>query len=213
MALAKDRMGSVQTCAYTGNLMGGLSSLGPPYHGFDHQEDGDPSNGLMMIKNLGMSHSPPSLGSPSSTNSGDQLVFHHQVTNNDQAHDHEAHCLINFRGMIGFDHLIHANGSSSLLSFEQNKKADPQGWDPEGDLSYNSNYQWNQMNPKCNSTSPPLMEDFNTFQTASNFNSMASTADKESHGDWLYTESTIVADSIHESATPDATFNKRPNMV
>jgi hypothetical protein len=55
------------------------------------------------------------------------------------------------------------------------------------------------------------MEDFNCFQRAGNFISMTG---KENHGDWLYAESTIVADSIQDSATPDASsFHKRPNMV
>jgi hypothetical protein len=158
-----------------------------------------------MIKNLAMTSSPSSLCSPSSAISG-ELVF--------QATDHqaeEAHSLISFKG-IGFDNIMHNNGS--LLSFEQSnrvsqtssQKDDYSAW--EGNLSYN--YQWNEMNPKCN-TSPRLMEDFNCFQRAGNFISMTG---KENHGDWLYAESTIVADSIQDSATPDASsFHKRPNMV
>jgi hypothetical protein len=59
------------------------------------------------------------------------------------------------------------------------------------------------------------MEDLNCYQSASNFNSITNSAEKENHGDWLYThESTIVTDSIPDSATPDASsFHKRPNMV
>ncbi|KAL9392066.1 hypothetical protein Peur_015986 [Populus x canadensis] len=211
MALAKDRMGSVQTCPYNGNVMGDFSSMGS--YGFDeyqkvafHEEGNstfEKTSGL-MIKNLAMTSSPSSLGSPSSAISG-ELVF--------QATDHqaeEAHSLISFKG-IGFDSIMHNNGS--LLSFEQSnrvsqtssQKDDYSAW--EGNLSYN--YQWNEMNPKCY-TSPRLMEDFNCFQRAGNFISMT---EKENHGDWLYAESTIVADSIQDSATPDASsFHKRPNM-
>ncbi|KAJ6766638.1 TRANSCRIPTION FACTOR BHLH83-RELATED [Salix purpurea] len=211
MSLANDRMGSVQTCACNGNVMGDFSSLGSygfcEYQKVEFHEEGDrtfqKTSGL-MIRNLGMNSSPNSLGSPSSAISG-ELVF--------QATDHqaeEAHSLINFKG-IGLDNVMHSNGS--LISFEQSdrvsqtscQKDDYTAW--EGNLSYN--YQWNQMNRKCNK-SPRLMEDFNCFQRASNFNSMT---EKENHGDWLYAESTIVADSFQDSATPDASnFHKRPNM-
>lgn len=208
MALAKDRMDSVQTCALYGNVMGDLSSLGPNY-GFDEEGDRNfEKNSGLMIKNLAMSPSPPSLGSPSSANSG-ELVF--QATDNQVE---EAHSLINFKG-TGFDSIMHANGS--LISFEQSNrvsqtsshKDDYSDW--EGNLS--CNYQWNQINPKCNAN-PRLMEDLNCYQSASNFNSITNSAEKENHGDWLYThESTIVTNGIPDSATPDASsFHKRPNM-
>ncbi|KAF9664059.1 hypothetical protein SADUNF_Sadunf17G0116900 [Salix dunnii] len=208
MALVKDRMGSVQACAFYGNVMGDLSPLGPNY-GFD--EEGDRSfetNGGLMIKNLAViSPSPPSLGSPSRANSG-ELVF--QATGNQVE---EAHSLINFKG-TGFDSIMHANGS--LISFEQinrvsqtsSHKDDYSAW--EGNLS--CDYHWDQINLKC-STNPRLMEDLNSYQRASSFNSITSSAEKENHGDWLYTESSIVTDSNPDSATPDAiSSHKRPNM-
>lgn len=213
MALVKDCMGSAQTGAYNGNAMGDISSLEP--YGFDEYhkvglEEGNNSfektSGL--IKNSAMSHSSSSLGSPSSANSS-EFVF--QATNSHQTE--EAHSLINFRG--GFDNFMHGN-NGSLLSFQQNHRVSQTGsfkgdystWD--GNLDYN--YQWSQMNPKCN-TNPRLLEDFNCFQTTTNFNSMTN-AKKENHGDWLYSEATIVADSIQESATQDpSSYKGRPNMV
>ncbi|KAJ6735122.1 TRANSCRIPTION FACTOR BHLH83-RELATED [Salix purpurea] len=208
MALVKDRMGSVQACSFYGNVMGDLSPLGPNY-GFDEEGDRNfEKNGGLMIKNLAMiSPSPPSLGSPSRENSG-ELVF--QATGNQVE---EAHSLINFKG-TGFDSIIQANGS--LISFEQSSRVsqtsshrdDYSAW--EGNLS--CDYHWDQINPKC-STNPRLMEDLNSYQRASSFNSITSSAEKENHGDWLYTESTILTDSNPDSAAPDAiSSHKRPNM-
>ncbi|KAJ6364595.1 hypothetical protein OIU76_029536 [Salix suchowensis] len=161
MSLANDRMGSVQTCAYNGNVMGDFSSLGSygfgEYQKVEFHEEGDrtfeKTSGL-MIRNLGMNSSPNSLGSPSSAISG-ELVF--------QATDHqaeEAHSLINFKG-IGLDNVMHSNGS--LISFEQSDRVS---------------------------------------QTS---------CQKDDYTAWE--ESTIIADSFQDSATPDASnFHKRPNM-
>ncbi|KAJ4848320.1 hypothetical protein Tsubulata_003713 [Turnera subulata] len=208
MALVKDRMSSVQACAYNGNVMGDLTSLRPygsicdESHKVAHEEGDssfDKANGI--IKNLARSHSSSSsLGSPSSPNSGEFLF---------QAPNHqteEAHSLINFRG--GFDTFMQANGS--LLSFQQNDKVseakdDYSTW--EGNLNYS--YQWNQISPKC--SNPRLSEELNCFQTASNLNSTMTNTEIESQGDWLYSDATIVADSIQESGTQDNNFLKRPN--
>lgn len=209
MALAKDRMGSVQTCAYNENVTVDL-------YGFDDEnqkkmvlEEGESSNCFdktnngLTIKNLAVRHSSSSLGSPSSANSN-ELIFHstsHQTE--------EAHSLINFRS--GYDHFVHANGS--LLSFQQNN---PQATSHQDDYTtwegnFNYNYHRNQMNPKCN-TDPRLLEEINCFQTASNFNSMSNT-ETENHGDWLYSEGTIATDVVQESGTQDVNFHKRPNLV
>ncbi|XP_002532470.2 transcription factor RHD6 [Ricinus communis] len=207
MALAKDRIGSVQTCAYNGNLMGDLSSLDP--YTFDGKHKLVPEEGESNIKNLAMSHSySSSLGSPSSANSN-EFLFH---SARHQAHE-GAHSLINFRG--GYDGFLHGNGS--LLSFEQNNKVSSQTssglkedystWE----VDFNCNYQWNQMNPKS-SADPRLVENINCFHTASNFNSIDN-SEKEDPGDWLYSEGTIITDhSIQEPGTQDANFHKRPHM-
>ncbi|KAJ6421084.1 hypothetical protein OIU84_028460 [Salix udensis] len=188
MALVKDRMGSVQACSFYGNVMGDLSPLGPNY-GFD--EEGDhrnfEKNSGLMIKNLAMiSPSPPSLGSdPSRENSG-ELVF--QAAGNQVE---EAHSLINFKG-TGFDSIMQANGS--LISFDQQSSR----------VSQTSSHHKDDYS---------AWEDLNSYQRASSFNSITSSAEKENHGDWLYTESTILTDSNPDSAAPDAiSSHKRPNM-
>ncbi|KAJ9147284.1 hypothetical protein P3X46_029461 [Hevea brasiliensis] len=210
MALAKDRMCSVQTCAYNENMMVDL-------YGFDDEnhkkflEEGESrscfekTNNGLISKNLAASRSSSSLGSPSSANSN-ELIFHspsHQTE--------EAHSLIDFRS--GYNHFMHANGS--LLSFQQNNnrvsqatghKDDSLTW--EGNFNYN--YQWNQMNPKC-IADPRLLEEINYSRTASNFNSMVN-SEKENHGDWLYSEGTIATDAIQDSGTQDVNFHKRPNL-
>ncbi|XVF71453.1 hypothetical protein PTKIN_Ptkin12aG0038800 [Pterospermum kingtungense] len=129
----------------------------------------------------------------------------------------EADSFINFKGTSGYDHLVHGT-NGSLLSFEQNealqstylkgssnKDDDNSMW--EGNLD--QNYQWNQMNTKS-STDPCLVEDFSSFETASNFDSMTS-ATKDNHGDhWLYSEAAVVGNSIQESGSKEADGLKRP---
>ncbi|XVE72195.1 hypothetical protein DITRI_Ditri11bG0019500 [Diplodiscus trichospermus] len=134
---------------------------------------------------------------PSSVNS-DSFVFH---TVNYQP-------LVNFKGS-GCDNFIHGT-NGSLLSFELSERAlridDNSIW--EGNL--NKNYQWDQMNTKSSTiTNPRLAEDFSCFETASNFNSLAS-ATKE-NGVWLYSEAAVVSDNIQESGSPEAAGLKRPH--
>lgn len=212
MALAKNRMGSVQTCAFSENALGDISSPRP--YGFDEYqavlEEGDVSEKTSeLVKNVVISHS-SSHSSPSSSNSSG-FVF--QATN---YQPEEAHSLINFK--TGYDNTMHAN--RSLLSFEQNERVPQNTYlkvtNHDDDCSVwednvNHNYQWNQINPKC-STDPRLLEDFNSFQTASSHGSITDIT-KENHGDWLYSDATIVADSIHESRLKDASFHKHPHMV
>ncbi|XP_050229014.1 putative transcription factor bHLH086 [Mercurialis annua] len=204
MALTRDRLGSVQTCAYNGNLMGDFSSLDP--YPFDEKhklglEEGEGNNN--NIKNLGMStHSSSSLGSPSSANSNNEFLIRSTSRNQDEV----VHSLINFRG--GFNSFLHGNGSN-LLSFEQNNKVSSQtSSDDYPNLNYG--HFWNiEMNPNKSSVDPRLVDDINCFQTASNFNSIAN-CEKENHGDWLYSEETIASENIQDSATQDANFHKRP---
>ncbi|KAJ9173002.1 hypothetical protein P3X46_016180 [Hevea brasiliensis] len=213
MALTKDRMCSLQTFPYTESVMGDL-------YGFedDHEnhkksvlEEGessscfDMSNNGLVIKNLALSHSSSSLGSPSSANSNEFLF--HSITHQTE----EAHSLIDFRS--GFDHFIHANGS--LLSFQHNNCRVSQANSHKDDYStwegnFNFNFQCNQMNSKF-SADPRLLEEINCFQTASNFNSMVN-SEKENQEDWSYSEGTIASDIIHESGTQDVNFHKRPNL-
>ncbi|XWS30807.1 hypothetical protein CRYUN_Cryun23aG0021700 [Craigia yunnanensis] len=172
------------------------------------EEGGDLEKPGGIVKNFSMTSS--SFFSPGSVNS-DDFVF--QAMN---YQPEEAHSLINFKGS-GYDNFIHGT-NGSLLSFERNERAlqntcsktsshkdDYSMWES----NLNQNYQWNQMNTKS-STDPRLVEDFSSFETASNFNSMTSTT-KENHGDWLYSEAAVVPDSIQESGSPEATGLKRPH--
>ncbi|XVF20633.1 hypothetical protein REPUB_Repub12eG0018000 [Reevesia pubescens] len=209
MALAKDPLCSVQTSAFTGgNLLRDVSNSPDPYK---FEEGGTLEKTGGIVKNFSMSSS-SSFSSPSSVNSDGfmfgALNYQHE----------EAHSLINFKGSGGYDNFIHGT-NGSLLSFERNERAlqntylktsshkdDYSMW--EGNL--NQNYQWNQMNTKS-TTDPRLVEDFSCFETASNFSSMTS-ATKENHGDWLYSEAAVVADSIQESGSPEAAAGlKRPH--
>ncbi|WRX22028.1 hypothetical protein QQP08_014515 [Theobroma cacao] len=198
MALAKDPICSVQTSAFSGNLLGDVSSPEP----YKFKEGGGLEKLGGVVKNFSTSSS-TSFSSPNSVNS-DGLAF--RAVN---YHPEEAQSLINFKG-AGYDNFMHGT-NGSLLSFEQNErvlqntylktsshKDEYSIW--EGSL--NQNYQWNQVNPKS-STDPRLVEDFSCFETASNFNSMTS-ATKENHGDWLYSEAAVVANSIQESGSPEA---------
>ncbi|KAJ8761271.1 hypothetical protein K2173_001327 [Erythroxylum novogranatense] len=211
MALTQDRVVSVQTCAYNGDLIEDLPPLGA--YGFGELHKGElegddnnfeKTNGL-IIKNLAMSQSSSSLGSPSSANSN-ELVF--QATNNPTE---EAQSLINFRH--GYDGLMHVNGS--LLSFERKKSVSQgssrgdycQNW--EDDL--NGNNRWKHMNPTCGSD-PRMTANFNSIQRASSYNSISNPESENSRG-WLYLypEGTKGSDSIQEFGTQDSTFHKRHN--
>ncbi|XVF81868.1 hypothetical protein PTKIN_Ptkin15bG0190200 [Pterospermum kingtungense] len=206
MALAKDPICSLQTSAFiTGNLLGDVSSPDP--YKFEEGSGLEKNGGI--VKNFSMSSS-SSFSSPSSVNS-DGFVF--RAVN---YQPEEAHSLINFKGSF-YDNLMHGT-NGSLLSFEQSEKAlqntcmktsgykdDYSMW--EGNL--NQNYQWNQMNTK-NSMDPRPVEDFSCFETASNFSSITSVA-KENHGDWLYSEAVVVADSVQEAGSPEAAGLKRPH--
>ncbi|XP_021296716.1 putative transcription factor bHLH086 [Herrania umbratica] len=205
MALAKDPLCSVQTTAFSGNLLGDVSSPEP----YKFEGGGGLEKPGGVVKNFSMSSS-TSFSSPSSVNS-DGLAF--RPVN---YHPEEVHSLINFKGN-GYDNFM--NGTNgSLLSFEQNERVlqntylKTSSHKDEYSIwggSLNQNYQWNQANPKS-STDPRVVEDFSCFETASNFNSMTS-ATKENHGDWLYSEAAVVADSIQESGSPEAAGLKRPH--
>lgn len=158
-----------------------LAFKGPgPNYLLDDQGDGsDKTN----VKNIAISNN---SSSPSSGNSNG-LVLQAEAYN----HPEEPRSSINFKS--GFDNFMH----SSLLSFEQSERSSI--W--EGNLNHNT-HQWNQLNPKYSSSDPRLVEDFNCFDTASNY------------GDWLYTDATSVTDCILESgSSQDATSLKRLHTV
>ncbi|KAJ0043725.1 hypothetical protein Pint_18624 [Pistacia integerrima] len=164
--------------AFKGNVTGDLSSPGPNYL-FDDKGDGSDKKNIAISNNS----SSPSSG----TSNG--FAFQAETYQPD-----ESHSLINFKS--GYDNFMHAN-ASSLLSFEQSERSSM--W--EGNLNHNTTNQWNPMNPKYSTSNPRLMEDFNCFDTASNY------------GDWLYTDATTVTDCILESgSSQDATTFKRPHM-
>ena len=195
MALAKDLITSVRTCPYNSNANGGdLFSL-HPYN----SEEPNASNNSKKLKNISMttySATSPSLGSPSSANSNNEFVF--CSTGNNQTE--EVHSLINFHG--GFNN--QCNGS--LLSFNNKDHHDNQYSNWDGNVNYNC-----QVNPKCNGSDPRLVEDFNCFQTASNFSSSAVSPGNENVGNWLYSEDQ--ADCIQESSAQDTASHKRSSMV
>ncbi|XP_041002389.1 putative transcription factor bHLH086 [Juglans microcarpa x Juglans regia] len=228
MALAKDQMphdscmGSVQ--------VPGFSSPGP-YAVDDHghskavlQEEDFLENGV-VIKDIGMGHSSPVLFGPcSSVNSNASFVF--TATSNYQPEEAADHSLIDFKG--GYGNFMHA--CESLLSFEQSERAslnrnflktnnhkdEYSMWEQ---ANFSQNYQRNQIStttPKCG-TDPRLLEELSCFQTASNDSSITNTSAKErEHGEdgtygWLYSEATVVTDSIQES-THETSFHKRVHM-
>ncbi|KAH9675528.1 transcription factor RHD6 [Citrus sinensis] len=140
-----------------------------------------------FVKSIGMSNT----SSPSSANSNG-YAFH----NAEEVRD----SLINFKS--GHDHFMHAN-ASNLLSFEQNETKDDEYSMWEGNF--------NQINQKY-SSDHRLMEDFNCFDSASNYGFMINNSARDCHGDWLYTEATAVTDTILESGSQDASSSlKRPN--
>lgn len=142
-----------------------------------------------FVKSIGMSNT----SSPSSANSNG-YAFH----NAEEVRD----SLINFKS--GHDHFMHAN-ASNLLSFEQNET--------KGDEYSMWEGNFNQINQKY-SSDHRLMEDFNCFDTASNYGFMINNSARDCHGDWLYTEATAVTDTILESGSQDASSSlKRPNTV
>ncbi|OMO55545.1 hypothetical protein CCACVL1_27201 [Corchorus capsularis] len=174
---------------------------------FDHHQEALEKNSGGIVKNFSMTSS-SSFSSPSSVSSEGGFVFQGVNYHQPQESDHN-NSLISF---------MHGGNNGSLLSFEQNERVvlqntylktsscekDDYGiWDQQQD--YN---QWNQ---KSISTDPRLVEDFNCFETASNFNSMASATKDHNHGDWLYSEVAVVADSVQESGSPESPGLKRPN--
>lgn len=232
MALTKDQMphdscmGSVQ--------VPGFSSPGHNYavDGYAHSKPADLQEETFLesgflVKNIGISHSSPVLFGPcSSMNSNASFVF--AATSNYQPEE-AAHSLIDFKG--GYGNFMHA--CESLLSFEQSERAslncnflktsnhkdEYSMWEQ---ANFSQNYQRiNQIispsTPKCG-TDPRLLEELSCFQTASNDNSITNTSatEREHGGDgtygWLYSEATVVTDSIQES-THETNFHKRAHMV
>ncbi|OMO95682.1 hypothetical protein COLO4_15729 [Corchorus olitorius] len=186
MALAKEPI------SFNGNL-------------FDHHQEAlEKNSGGGIVKNFSMTSS----SSPSSVSS-EGFVF--QGVNYHQPHQESDHN----NSLISF---MHGGNNGSLLSFEQNERVvlqntylkstsscekDDYGiWDQQ-------DYQWNHQ--KSINTDPRLVEDFNCFETSSNFNSMASATKDHNHGDWLYSEVAVVADSVQESGSPEPPGLKRPN--
>ncbi|KAK8546608.1 hypothetical protein V6N13_067815 [Hibiscus sabdariffa] len=186
MALAKDPICSLQSSE--------------PYK-FDEGGDLEKPGGI--VKDFPMTSS--SFFSPPVSADSDGFVFRPLK---------EVHSWINFKGSV-YDNFIHGTNYGSLLSFEQNDKAlhdtylktdghkdDYSMWESVS----NPNYQWNPMDTKSG-TDPRLVEDFSCFETASSFSSIT----KENNGEWFYSESVVVADSIPELQSPETAGVKRPN--
>lgn len=216
MALAKDQMPH-DSCIGMVQVPAGLSSPGPytadGYNKTVLEEEACSESGL--VKNIAVSHSSPLFG-PSSMNSN---AFVFTPTSYQSG---EAPSLIDFKS--GYGNFMHA--CDSLLSFEQSERASLNSslkannhkdeysrW--AGNCSHN--YRRNQIGPKC-SSDQRLLEEFNSLQTASNYSSITNTSTKDDdHGDgaygWLYSEATVVADSIQESGTHETSVHKRAHMV
>ncbi|KAL5570793.1 hypothetical protein UlMin_020390 [Ulmus minor] len=119
----------------------------------------------------------------------------------------DAQSVINFKGYNGFL----ANGES-LLSFEQNQRANSQNSSNWDSPNLDQSYPWNLIKI------PRFSSDYNCFQTASDYSSLSSTTSKgNQNGDgsygWLYSEEkTVAAESFEESGIKEPGFNKRPNM-
>lgn len=124
--------------------------------------------------------SSPSSSSFSGPSSSDSAPFAFQAMNY-QPED-QAQSLINFKG--GYADFMQGNGS--LLSFQHAFQS--------GD----GNYSIWEGNPRT-------VEDFNSFETASSFGQA-----KGSHGDWLYSDATIISDTVQESGSPETIGTKRP---
>jgi hypothetical protein len=101
----------------------------------------------------------------------------------------------------------------SLLSFEQNEQqASQNSFSKINNHKAAESYSMWEGNPR-------LLEELSCFQTASNYSSITNTTTKDSqqgdHGTygWLYSEATVVADSIQDSRTHQTFFNKRAHTV
>ncbi|WCJ25250.1 Transcription factor RHD6 [Euphorbia peplus] len=112
--------------------------------------------------------------------------------------------LIHFRG--GFDSLLHGNVNGSLLSFQKDEPIS--SW--VENLSYNDS-QWSHHST---SSDRRLLENMNSFQTASNFST-----EREDKGDWLYSDGIDNMVTDHEirqpassAATQHSNFHKRPHL-
>lgn len=122
-----------------------------------------------------------------------------------------AHSVINFKNGYTATSTVGAINTTSLLSFEQTHNERASSWDDH-------DYQWNhhhQMNLR-------ISEELNCFQTASDFGSVDNNSaagnkldHQNQHGVWLYSESTVSADSFEDSATHEAAagFHKPHQMV
>ncbi|KAK0596286.1 hypothetical protein LWI29_014369 [Acer saccharum] len=186
---------------------------GGPF-GFEahHASDNTIKNLAMITINNNNSSSPSSASS-----SGGGFGFRSENCH-EEAHLHHENSLINFKAGGGYDHDHHQNfmhDNASLLSFDQQNQKDH-------DYSvWEGSNQWNQhqISPKY-SSDPRLMEDFNCFDTASNYGFMmtntststSTTSKNQNHGDWLFSEATTVTDCVMESGSQDHTASlKRPH--
>lgn len=124
----------------------------------------------------------------------------------------EAHSsVINFKSSADY---------GSLLSFEQISQSQQRAYHKDEYSNWDENVNHSVFHPYRNSNHSPRMSsaDFNCFQTASD--SSNSKLESRHHSDessyaWLYSESTVCADSFEESAAiPEpAGAHKRHQMV
>ncbi|XP_015880191.3 putative transcription factor bHLH086 [Ziziphus jujuba] len=148
-----------------------------------------------------------------------------------------AHSVINFKNGYSTATSTGIINTTSLLSFEQtHERANSQNCNylkpsstSHKDVDHYSNwddhhnYEWNNHHHHHQVINPRISGELNCFQTASDYgsvdNSTAAGKDfQNQHGGdgsygWLYSESTISADSFDESATHEASrIHKRHQM-
>ncbi|TKY56730.1 dimerization protein [Spatholobus suberectus] len=160
------------------------------------EEDGSLStNGLSNDSASAITHSPPLCGN------GNGYV--HKSTNHQLE---EAESLINFEANV-YNSLM--QGSESFLSFQQSWLFSKESNLHEG---YN---QWNQVSPRS-TTDMRLVQNFSCFETATGYSSIFNGAKEKQRGEssssgWLYSESNVPSDSLHEAAQ-ELVLRKRSSM-
>ncbi|KAL5811758.1 hypothetical protein ACOSQ3_026708 [Xanthoceras sorbifolium] len=203
MALANNNcLDSIQPCAFK------------PGGSFGFEEgSADIGSDKTIKNNLGMIINNNSSSPSSASSSGGGFGFRAENCHQPHEEAHHDNSLINFKSGGYDDHrhhhnFVHAN-ASSLLSFDQqNQRVNSHHHHQKDHDSYSLWEGSNQLNhhqiisPEY-SSDPRLMEDFNCFDTASNYAFMINTTtttskDQNHHGDWLFSDVTTVTDCIME---------------
>lgn len=131
-----------------------------------------------------------------------------RTTSNYHQPEEAQYSSIDFKS--GYANIMHT--CESLLSFEQSEQQASQNSFSKINNHKAESYSMWEGNPR-------LLEELSCFQTASNYSSITNTTTKDSqqgdHGTygWLYSEATVVADSIQDSGTHQTFFNKRAHTV